>query len=223
MAKQALGNALNYIEKPSLLDVMASEGIQLRQKGKDHWACCPLHNEKTPSCKVTGERWHCFGCNEGGDVISLVQKIHKLSFTEALEHLDITKSKPDVRVLREAQKKRIEDERIAKRMRWYYRTLCKRLRRYERIVSRIRSWRSMEDYSWVMHKLAPLGYLLDRMVHVIQDLNHGPLNFDDDRLPGLLMEARRELGDDRIIQEAKNYGAKRPVQQASAGTAGRSR
>ena len=50
---------------------------------------CPFHDERTPSFHVRPQvgRWHCFGCGEGGDVISFVQKIDGLGFTEAVEHL----------------------------------------------------------------------------------------------------------------------------------------
>ena len=50
---------------------------------------CPFHDEKTPSFHVRPQLglWHCFGCGEGGDVISFVQKINSLSFTEAVEYL----------------------------------------------------------------------------------------------------------------------------------------
>jgi DNA primase len=50
---------------------------------------CPFHDERSPSFNVTPARgfWHCFGCGEGGDVISFVQKIDHLSFAEAVERL----------------------------------------------------------------------------------------------------------------------------------------
>src|SRR5699024_1234247 len=50
---------------------------------------CPFHDERTPSFHVRPQvgRWHCFGCGEGGDVISFVQKIDGLGFTEAVEYL----------------------------------------------------------------------------------------------------------------------------------------
>lgn len=50
---------------------------------------CPFHDEKTPSFQVTPARgfFYCFGCGEGGDVISFLQKIDNLSFVEAVENL----------------------------------------------------------------------------------------------------------------------------------------
>lgn len=50
---------------------------------------CPFHDEKTPSFHVRPHLglWHCFGCGEGGDTISFLQKIDHLSFTEAVEYL----------------------------------------------------------------------------------------------------------------------------------------
>lgn len=50
---------------------------------------CPFHDERTPSFHVRPQLglWHCFGCDEGGDVISFVQKIDHLPFSEAVEHL----------------------------------------------------------------------------------------------------------------------------------------
>ncbi|ROR74113.1 DNA primase [Bogoriella caseilytica] len=50
---------------------------------------CPFHDERTPSFHVRPQLglWHCFGCDEGGDVISFVQRIDHLPFAEAVEHL----------------------------------------------------------------------------------------------------------------------------------------
>ena len=66
------------------------EHVTLRNAGGGSLkGLCPFHDERSPSFNVTPARgfWHCFGCGEGGDVISFVQKIDHLSFTEAVERL----------------------------------------------------------------------------------------------------------------------------------------
>jgi DNA primase len=63
--------------------------LDLKKAGINYSACCPFHSEKTPSFMVSAERqsFRCFGCGEGGDVISFFQKIECLSFPEALKIL----------------------------------------------------------------------------------------------------------------------------------------
>ena len=50
---------------------------------------CPFHDERTPSFHVRPQLgyWHCFGCGEGGDVITFIEKINHLGFAEAVEYL----------------------------------------------------------------------------------------------------------------------------------------
>lgn len=60
--------------------------IHLERKGGKYWACCPFHNEKTPSFTVSEDEgfFYCFGCKESGDVISFVQKYESCDFAEAV-------------------------------------------------------------------------------------------------------------------------------------------
>jgi DNA primase len=76
-------------EKCRIEDIVG-EQVTLKTAGVGSMkGLCPFHDEKTPSFHVRPQvgRWHCFGCNEGGDVISFVQKMDGLGFTEAVEYL----------------------------------------------------------------------------------------------------------------------------------------
>ena len=76
-------------ERAPIADVVG-EYLQLRNAGGGSLkGLCPFHDEKSPSFNVTPSKnlWYCFGCSEGGDVISFVQQIDSLSFTEAVESL----------------------------------------------------------------------------------------------------------------------------------------
>jgi DNA primase len=58
-----------------------------RPSAGDYWACCPFHQEKTPSFHVLDQKgiFNCFGCGEKGDLFTLAMKLEGLSFPEAVE------------------------------------------------------------------------------------------------------------------------------------------
>jgi len=78
------------VRERSRIDEVVSAHVTLRSAGSGSMkGLCPFHDEKSPSFHVTPSRgfFHCFGCQEGGDVITFVQKIEGVSFTEAVERL----------------------------------------------------------------------------------------------------------------------------------------
>ena len=63
--------------------------IKWRRSGQQVQTHCPLHPDKTPSFTVYGDNhYHCFGCNAHGDVITLTQRLHGLSFVDAVHYLN---------------------------------------------------------------------------------------------------------------------------------------
>ncbi len=68
---------------------VVGEVVPLKGSGSTLMGLCPFHSEKTPSFSVTPAKgiFYCFGCHEGGDVFSFVQKYYNYTFTEAMEYL----------------------------------------------------------------------------------------------------------------------------------------
>ena len=78
------------VRERAKIDDVIGEHLQLKRAGGGSLkGLCPFHDEKSPSFQVTPSRglYHCFGCGVGGDVISFVQQIDHLSFSEAVELL----------------------------------------------------------------------------------------------------------------------------------------
>jgi DNA primase len=66
---------------------IVSDYVSLKKKGKDYAACCPFHNEKTPSFYVSSTKqiFKCFGCGKGGNVFNFVMEIESCPFPEAVK------------------------------------------------------------------------------------------------------------------------------------------
>ena len=81
---------IDAVRERARIEDVVGEHVTLRNGGVGSLkGLCPFHDERTPSFNVRPQLglWHCFGCGEGGDVISFVQKIDHLPFTEAVEYL----------------------------------------------------------------------------------------------------------------------------------------
>ncbi|MGH8776124.1 MAG: DNA primase [Jiangellaceae bacterium] len=90
MAGRIRDEDIAVVRERARIDAIVGEYVTLRNAGGGSLkGLCPFHDEKTPSFHVTPARnmYFCFGCSEGGDVISFVQKIDQLSFVEAVERL----------------------------------------------------------------------------------------------------------------------------------------
>lgn len=90
MARMIRKDDIAAVRERARIDDIVSQYVTLRPAGVGSLkGLCPFHDEKTPSFHVRPQlgHWHCFGCSEGGDVISFVMKIASLPFVEAVEML----------------------------------------------------------------------------------------------------------------------------------------
>lgn len=80
-----IDDLLNRVDIVEIIDAR----VPLKKKGREYWACCPFHNEKSPSFSVSHNKqfYHCFGCQQNGNAISFLMDYDHMEFIEAIETL----------------------------------------------------------------------------------------------------------------------------------------
>jgi DNA primase len=81
---------LKAIRSSHPLPAIVGASLKLQRAGREFKACCPFHEDRSPSFTIFdgGARWHCFGCNLGGDVLDYLQRLHGVNLPEAAAMLD---------------------------------------------------------------------------------------------------------------------------------------
>ncbi len=71
------------------VEEVVGDFVSLRRRGSEYWACCPFHNEKTPSFHIVPSKgiYYCFGCHKGGSAVGFVMDHEHMSYVEALRYL----------------------------------------------------------------------------------------------------------------------------------------
>ena len=89
-------------------DTVEASGVRLRGRGRVRQGVCPFHDEVEGSFTVyaDSERWYCFGCGLGGDVLDFVRRVGNLSLPEAIQRLDGSPGLPPGAVRRPAPTRR---------------------------------------------------------------------------------------------------------------------
>lgn len=80
-----IDDLLNRLDIVEVVD----KRVKLKKSGKNYSACCPFHQEKTPSFTVSPDKqfYYCFGCGASGTAVSFLMEFERLSFPEAVESL----------------------------------------------------------------------------------------------------------------------------------------
>ncbi len=175
---------------------------ELKKAGRNYKACCPFHNEKTPSFVVNPERqtWHCFGaCAEGGDLFTFAQKKHGWDFREALREL-AAEAGLELRPQTPAQKSlndRLERLRsiLAAATEFYQRELQRPPAKA--VLEYVRDGRGLTDETIENFQLGYAPSSWDFMLQSLRDLG-----YDDDDIVEVGLVVRNENG--RVYDRFRN-------------------
>ncbi|MGL5334576.1 MAG: CHC2 zinc finger domain-containing protein, partial [Enterovibrio sp.] len=85
ISRSFIDHLLTRVDIVELIDAR----VKLKKQGRNFSACCPFHNEKSPSFSVSREKqfYHCFGCGISGNAVSFLMEHDNLDFVEAIEEL----------------------------------------------------------------------------------------------------------------------------------------
>jgi len=181
-------------DRSSILEVI-SDHVSLKKAGKNFKGLCPFHSEKTPSFMVNEEKqiFHCFGCGEGGDVITFLMKVGHFSFPQSVEELAHRYGvKLPRRELSPGQKKEVVKKdilfQINQRASEYFHDLL--LRRKEGEEGRkYLSRRGVREEIIQEHRL---GYSLDRWDGLVQHLREKKIPLELAWELGLIFPKKKE-------------------------------
>lgn len=117
-------------EKADIVQIITQSGVNLKRSGNTgrYIGLCPLHQEKTPSFSVDFNKqyFHCFGCNESGDVYKFLEKTRNIDFKEAVKELAGILGEPMPRFSAhpgEKSEKELLYETVARSAEFYHNTL----------------------------------------------------------------------------------------------------
>ena len=81
------------IARADIVEIIGTR-VPLRKAGREYKACCPFHDEKSPSFSVSPDKqfYHCFGCGAHGTALGFLMEYDRLPFPEAVEDLADRKS-----------------------------------------------------------------------------------------------------------------------------------
>src|SRR3954462_5531094 len=116
---------LDELRARTVLSAVIAPSVKLIRAGREWKACCPFHNEKTPSFTVNDDKgfYHCFGCGAHGDAIRFLTDNGGLPFMDAVKELagkaGMDVPAPDPRAQEQAERTSSLTDVMAEVARWY--------------------------------------------------------------------------------------------------------
>jgi DNA primase len=116
---------LDQLRSRTTLSALVGRSVRLQKAGREHRACCPFHNENSPSFYVNDEKgfYHCFGCGAHGDAIRWMTDHQGLAFMDAVKELaaeaGLDVPAPDSRAAKAAEKRDTLHDVMAAAQEWF--------------------------------------------------------------------------------------------------------
>lgn len=125
---------INEVKDTNEIVDVISQYIQVKSAGSSHKALCPFHNENTPSFVINREKqiYKCFGCGEGGDVVSFIMKMENLDFIESVKllarraNIEISNTESSDEIRKQIKEKNLYYEINRKAGLYFYHNLTKK-------------------------------------------------------------------------------------------------
>ncbi|MFT3967469.1 MAG: DNA primase [Sphingobium sp.] len=121
---------LDELRARTTLSTLIGKSIKVQKAGREYKACCPFHNEKTPSFYINDEKgfYHCFGCGAHGDAIRWMTEQRGLAFMDAVKELadgaGMPLPAPDPRAARKAEAAKTLHDVMAAAQNWFVEQLA---------------------------------------------------------------------------------------------------
>jgi hypothetical protein len=158
-------------DKPDILHTLENEGINLKRSGRSYRGMCPFHEGQSAALAVypSSQSWYCYGCSEGGDVISFIQKLHGYDFKNACQHLGITPGTP-APIDPEIQRRRNLQKKFSAKIKIIYDQFCSEAIELHKIRLAVQNnpatmkGKAIVSYCQKMAQLAEVDHYLDELL-----------------------------------------------------------
>ncbi len=185
------------IARADIVEVINAR-VPLTKKGREYTACCPFHNEKTPSFTVSESKqfYHCFGCGAHGTAIGFLMEYEHLDFVDAIETLA---AEYHIEVPREESADTGSQARDAKQP--LYDVLDQAANLYQqqlRLSEKAIHYLKQRGLSGEIAKRYKLGYAPDSWNFLLDKLGSNPSNIRNLKATGLLIEKSSSKRYDRF-------------------------
>ncbi len=190
----------NLLSRVDVVDII-NQRVPLRRAGHEYKACCPFHDEKTPSFTVSPNKqfYHCFGCGAHGTALGFLMEYDRLSFPEAVEELatSVGLEMPDSIAFQQGPDNRPLYELMEKAADWY----SKQLRQHPE-AARAREYLQQRGLSGEIARDFRMGFAPPGWNNLMEHLGDGPEKLRLLEKAGLLSTGKGRQYDrfrDRII------------------------